>query len=142
VYRHRLSGPLLDRVDIQLRVPRLSKDELLGSASGEPSEASRGRVEAARDRQRRRLSERGLRCNAEMSGALARRVALLTEAAQVALARAVDRFALTGRGFDRGLKVARTIADLAGSDRVDEPHLLEALSYRERGTSSEQAGAA
>lgn len=129
-YRQRLSGPLLDRIDIRLRVPRLSKSELLGAERGEPSAAIRERVEAARERGRRRFDETGVRSNAEMSGAQGRRVADLTPAAERALARAVDRYALTGRGFDRALKVSRTIADVAGSDRTEEEHLLEALSFR------------
>jgi magnesium chelatase family protein len=77
-----------------------------------------------------------------MSGAVARRVAGLTPEAEATLARAVDRYGLTGRGFDRSLKVARTVADLAGSDPVDVPHLLEALSFRGRASPSEGAGAA
>ena len=129
-YRQRLSGPLLDRMDIQLTVPRLSRSELLGSQAGEASPAIRKRVEAARERQRRRLSETPWTCNAEMPGVLARREAELTDEARSVLASAVDRLALSGRGFDRALKVARTIADLAGAGRVEADHVAEALSYR------------
>ena len=129
-YRQRLSGPLLDRIDIRLRVPRLSMSELLGALPGESSAAIRGRVEAARARARERFAGLRARCNAEMSGAQARRLAHLTAGAERLLARAVDRYALTGRGFDRALKVSRTVADLAGSDRTEEQHLLEALSFR------------
>ncbi|MGH2681871.1 MAG: YifB family Mg chelatase-like AAA ATPase [Actinomycetota bacterium] len=141
-YRQRLSGPLLDRIDIRLRIPRLSRAELLGSELAESSATIRGRVEEARERQRRRFRDLPFRCNAEMSGAIARRVAGLTSAAETALANAVDRYSLTGRGFDRALKVARTVADLSGSDAVDLPHLLEALSFRGRVSPSEGAGAA
>lgn len=129
-YRQRLSGPLLDRVDIQLPIPRLSRAELLGSEMGEASSTVRARVEQARDRQRRRLAGTPWTCNAEMPGTLARRRARMTEPAQSVLANAVERLALSGRGFDRALKVARTIADLAGSDRVEADHVAEALSYR------------
>ncbi len=130
VYRQKLSGPLLDRIDIQLSVPRLSKAELLGQEPGEPSASIRERVEVARDRQRHRY--RGLRipCNAQLPGPMARREARLSRTAEGLLARAVESLALTGRGFDRALKVARTIADLAGFEVVEETHLGEALSYR------------
>ena len=141
-YRQRLSGPLLDRIDIRLRIPRLSRAELLGSDAAESSAEIRARVEAARDRQRRRFRDVPFRCNADMTGGAARRAALLTAGAEAALAQAVDRYSLTGRGFDRALKVARTVADLAGSDPVDVPHLLEALSFRGQTSPSEGAGAA
>jgi magnesium chelatase family protein len=129
-YRQRLSGPLLDRLDIRLRVPRLSRSELLGAADGEPSASIRQRVEAAREHQRHRFHGTPWRCNAEMSGAEARRSSNLTASAEAVLGRAVERYSLTGRGFDRALKVARTIADLEGADTTDAHHLLEALSFR------------
>jgi magnesium chelatase family protein len=129
-YRQRLSGPLLDRVDLQVSVPRLSRAELLGSEPGEPSTAIRRRVEEARDRQRRRLVETSWTCNSHMPGGLARREARLTDAATSLLSMAVESLGLSGRGFDRALKVSRTIADLDGADRVDGDHMAEALSYR------------
>jgi magnesium chelatase family protein len=141
-YRQRLSGPLLDRIDIRLRIPRLSRGELLGSESGEPSALIRARVEAARERQRARLGPRGIRCNGEMSGAMARRMASLTSGAEKILARAVDRYVLSGRAFDRVLKVARTVADLEDRQRVDEEHVLEALRFRGEPTRPEDAGVA
>jgi magnesium chelatase family protein len=141
-YHQRLSGPLLDRIDIRLRVPRLTRSELLGSSGAESSAVVRERVEEARDRQRRRFAGIAARCNAEMPGAMARRESALTAAADAALARAVDGLHLTGRGFDRALRVARTIADLEGADRVDAPHLLEALTFRSSLDRPEDAGAA
>ena len=138
-YRQRLSGPLLDRMDIQLAIPRLSRGELLGSQTGEPSSRVRERVEEARERQRRRLSETPWTCNSEMPGTLARRRARLSDPAQSVLANAVERLALSGRGFDRAVKVARTIADLAGAERVEADHVAEALSYRTLPVSEEAA---
>jgi magnesium chelatase family protein len=129
-YRQRLSGPLLDRMDLQLSVPRLTKAELLGSAAGEASAAVRERVEAARAKQRERLTSTPWSCNGQLPGAVARRLCKFTAAAERTLADAVDLMALSGRGFDRTLKVARTIADLAEAPEVDEIHVSEALSYR------------
>jgi magnesium chelatase family protein len=129
-YRTKLSGPLLDRIDIRLRVPRLTKQELLGSSPGEASSAARARVEAARDRQRRRWLDLGVACNAHLSGPVARRRCALTGDAERILTRAIDAMALTGRGVDRAVKVARTVADLAASERIEGEHLAEALSYR------------
>jgi magnesium chelatase family protein len=130
VYRNRLSGPLLDRIDIRLRIPRLTKQELLGSSAGEASEIARARVEEARDRQRRRWEPLGVACNAHLPGPVARRTCVLGSDAEALLTKAVETMALTGRGFDRAIKVARTVADLAGSPRVETEHLAEALSYR------------
>jgi len=138
-YRQRLSGPMLDRVDIQLAVPRLTRAELLGSEPGESSSLIRDRVEEARGRQRERLAGSPWTCNAQMPGALARREARLTDRAEALLSVAVESLALSGRAFDRALKVARTIADLAASERVGPEHMAEALSYRAPSPSGEVA---
>ncbi|MFL5768316.1 MAG: YifB family Mg chelatase-like AAA ATPase [Actinomycetota bacterium] len=130
LYRHKLSGPLLDRIDLRLDVPRLSKGELLGESRGESSPAVRERVQAARERQRARYASLGVSCNGQLPGPLARREARLTASAEGLLAKAVESLALTGRGFDRALKVARTIADLAGAEEAGADHVAEALSYR------------
>jgi magnesium chelatase family protein len=138
-YRQRLSGPLVDRIDIRLRVPRLTKGELLGSESGEPSCVIRERVEAARARQRGRFEGTPWTCNARVPGPIARRMAGLTEAAERELSVAVERYALSGRGFDRAVKVARTIADIEGSDMVEEDHVMAALGFRELDAGEEVA---
>ncbi len=130
LYRGKLSGPLLDRIDLRLAVPRLARAELLGQAGGESSRAVRGRVEEARERQRLRFRGTSIRCNAQLPGPVARREARLAPDAESLLARAVESLALTGRGFDRALKVARTVADLDGSEIVGSDHLAEAMSYR------------
>jgi len=130
LYRNKLSGPLLDRIDIRLRIPRLTKQELLGSATGERSSLVRARVGEARDRQRRRWEALGVACNSHLPGPVARRVCAMSSPAESLLTEAVESMALTGRGFDRAVKVARTVADLGGADRIERDHLAEALSYR------------
>jgi magnesium chelatase family protein len=138
-YRQRLSGPMLDRVDIHLTVPRLTKVELLGSDPGERSSIIRARVEETRARQRARLAGAPWRCNAQMPGAVARREARLTDRAEALLSSAVERLLLSGRSFDRALKVARTIADLAGREGVEAEDMAEALGYRTPSRSEEVA---
>ncbi len=127
-YRRRLSGPFLDRIDLFVGVPRLTRDELLGEGGGEPSEAVRRRVVAAREAQRERYG--APRTNTELTPREVRRFCALGSEAKALLARAVDHFALTGRGYVRTLKVARTIADLAGAATISPEHVAEALQYR------------
>jgi magnesium chelatase family protein len=130
-YRHRLSGPLLDRLDIQVFVPHLTIAQMRDSTPGEPSESIRGRVVKAREVQRRRLADLGARINAEMSPRAMRLTCRLTERAERELERLSRvRVSLTGRGVDRLIKVARTIADLDGSDQIDADAIREAASYR------------
>jgi magnesium chelatase family protein len=129
-YAAKLAGPLLDRVDLRLVVPRLTRQELMSEHAGESSHMVRGRVEAARSRQRRRYAALGFMCNAHLPGPVARREIAMSPDARELIASAVEHHALTGRGFDRALKVGRTIADLGGSDLVETSHVVEALAYR------------
>ncbi len=128
-YRKRLSGPFLDRVDLFVQVPRLTREELLGEGGGEPSEAVRARVAAAREAQQRRFISQ-TRTNAEIGPREVRRFCRVGPEAKALLGRAVDHFALTGRGYVRTLKVALTIADLAGAATIEPEHVAEALQYR------------
>ncbi len=135
-YKNRLSGPLLDRVDLQVWVQPVDPEQLSRGEPGEPSAAVRARVEAARERQHARFSARlttsGRRpsCNAELQGDDIRAAAAPTAAATRVLHDSMGSLGLSARGWARTLKVARTIADLAGADQVDAPHVLEATSYR------------
>jgi magnesium chelatase family protein len=130
-YRHRLSGPLLDRIDMQVLVPNVTLADMRSDAPAESSAAVRERVNAARARQGRRLAQFGVLRNAEMSPAALRQTCRLTGAAERALARLhAVRQGMTGRAIDRLLKVARTIADLSDQDDIDEGCVLEAASYR------------
>jgi magnesium chelatase family protein len=128
-YRAKLSGALADRIDIQVPVDRPSADDLADSP-GEPSAKVRERVLAARDRQAARLS--GARCNAEMTPAELRESCGLESEAGSLLALGHERLGLSGRGWDRVIRVARTIADLEGSETVSETQMAEALNLRRR----------
>lgn len=129
-YRNRISGPLLDRIDLHVEVPALTPAELRGTGSGEPSAEIRARVRLARSRQLERFADKRLVCNAQMGAREIRSHCALDPASERLLEDAVERLALSARGHGRILKTARTIADLAGELRLRAVHLAEALQYR------------
>jgi len=131
-YLARLSGPLLDRLDIHVNVPALDFDQLSAPPAGEDSASVRVRVNAARARQTRRLrgSSGGPHCNAQMGPSQIREHCALDRDGLALLKAAVDRLGLSARGFDRLLKVARTVADLDGQESILVRHLAEAIQYR------------
>jgi magnesium chelatase family protein len=130
-YRARLSGPLLDRIDMILRVEQPRARDVMAETDPEGSRDIRERVLAAREVQGRRLRGSPAACNADMSHAQLRRLANLDGAARVALHEAHERAGLTMRGHDRVLRVARTLADLDGEERVGRTHVAQAVAYRE-----------
>lgn len=129
-YLQRISGPLLDRIDIHLEVPRLRQEELLNLEFGEPSTKIRERVVRARRRQLERLQPYGLVCNAQMTSKMVREFCPISEEARAYLRTAVQRLGLSARAFDRIVKIARTIADLEGEASILLPHIAEAVQYR------------
>ncbi len=129
-YAGKISGPLLDRIDIHIEVPRLKPDELLDKSSGEPSEDIRERVLRARALQASRLG--GSRVNAKMSPRETKEMVALDEECDQFMRQVANRMNISARVFDRILRVARTIADLDGSEIVKKGHLAEAVQYRER----------
>lgn len=129
-YRARISGPLLDRIDIHVEAPALGIEELRNTRPGEDSAALRTRIEAARATQLRRYRGTPVTANARMPAAQIRAHCALDSSLGDMLQHAMEQLSLSARAYDRILKVARTIADLGGSDSIAGPHLMEAIQYR------------
>lgn len=127
-YEQKISGPILDRIDIHIEVPRISYDELSESHSVSSTEM-RKKVEGARERQRARLKANGLYLNQEMTPKLIKEEKLDQKSTEI-LKKAADNYSLSGRAIHRLIKVARTIADLDGKDTIENSHLFEAIQYR------------
>lgn len=130
-YLARLSGPLLDRIDLQIEVPRLTSEELLHStAAEESSSVIRKRVVAARRLQTERYKNDGILTNAELTPKLIKKYCKIDKATEEIFKTAIVKYQLSGRRYDRVLKLARTIADLEGSQEIKQNHLMQALQYR------------
>jgi magnesium chelatase family protein len=129
-YRGRISGPLLDRIDIVMEVPAVHFEDLRKRAEAEPSAAIKERVDTARNIQHQRFGGNGNLCNARMGPEEMRRYCCLDEESAELMKQAFDAMGLTARSYDRILKVARTIADLDGSETIQAQHIAEAIQYR------------
>ncbi len=129
-YRGRISGPLMDRIDVAIEVPCLDKKELMSNRTREASAPVAARVAAARQRQMKRFREDGIYSNSQMRARQTQRFCRPNEAAARLLESAIDRLGLSARSHQRILKVARTIADLDGAGEIQPAHLAEAISYR------------
>ena len=132
-YQKRISGPLLDRIDMFVEVPRVEYEKLVDPHTAESSETVRLRVQEARDTQARRFQAQGLACNSEMGPEKVWRFCTLGEGPRGLLQAAMRQLGLSARGFHWVLKLARTIADMAGSEDIGVVHLAEALQYRSKG---------
>ncbi len=131
-YQRRISGPLMDRIDIHVEVPRVDYEKLSDARLGEPSAVIRTRVESARQIQRERFANTSLTSNADMHPAQVRQYCSLDESCRGLMRTAMNQLQLSARAYPRILKLARTIADLAGSPHISTIHLAEALQYRPR----------
>jgi magnesium chelatase family protein len=129
-YLARISGPLLDRIDLQVEVPALAPEEISSLEPGESSESIRERVDRARQIQRERFGDSRIESNAEMMTRHLRSHCILSVKSQGMIDRAVEKLGLSARAYDRILKVARTIADLAGAQSLEPEHVAEAIQYR------------
>ena len=130
-YRERLSGPLLDRIDMYIAAPSLEYDELRVQPNCEPSSAIRARVNLARETQRRRYADAGIGCNAHIGSKQLGVYCELSTEGEALMRTAFERLAMTARSYDRILRVARTIADLDRSENIAASHLAEAIQYRQ-----------
>lgn len=129
-YLGKISGPLLDRIDMRVEVPALSYDELRDQNPAESSAVVRERVDRARKLARERYKDYGIGCNGALTGALTKELCVLEPSAETLLGESFRSLGLSARGYDRILRLARTIADLGGSEKICEDHVLEALQYR------------
>lgn len=134
-YQKRISEPLLDRIDIHIEVPRVDYEKLSGDRMGETSESIRKRVQAARNIQQQHFasSQSDIICNADMRVGEIRQFCKLQGEGQSLMRAAMTQLNLSARAYHRILKLARTIADLAGSEEIQSTHLVEALQYHPKG---------
>jgi len=131
-YQKKISGPLMDRIDLQIEIPRLKVERIQGEKSGEASASIRERVQRSRQRQEKRFQEEKIYTNSEMTNKQLEMFCQLDNACQELLRKAISSLKLSARGYYRLIKVSRTIADLEDKDHIDSRHIAEAMQYRFR----------
>ncbi|MFH1900464.1 MAG: YifB family Mg chelatase-like AAA ATPase [Patescibacteria group bacterium] len=131
-YQKKVSGPLLDRIDLHIEVPRINFDKLSSTENGESSKSIRQRVEQARQIQTKRFTNSSIQTNSEMSNAELQKFCRLDESSLLLLKTAVTQMHLSARAYNRILKLARTISDLAGEENISQNHIAEALQFRQK----------
>ncbi len=129
-YLNRISGPMLDRLDLHVEVPPVDYKALSNTAKGETSAEIRARVNKAREIQNQRYKGTGITCNARLTSALLRKFCVMTDDAAEYLSRSFDELGLSARAYDRILKVARTVADLEGSEKIEKHHIFASIRFR------------
>ncbi|MFC1855840.1 ATP-binding protein [Thermodesulfobacteriota bacterium] len=129
-YRSKISGPILDRIDIHVEVPAVKYKELSTDFEAEPSVDIKSRVDIARELQQERFHKTGIFCNSQMKPRHIKKHCQIDDAGHKLLEMAVNRLGMSARGYNRILKVSRTIADLAGVENISPMHLSEAIQYR------------
>lgn len=129
-YLSRVSGPLLDRIDIQIEMPSLSYDEIANKPAGETSAVIRERIMKAREFSQERNGSVGIHNNAQMTSSQIRKFCNMNDDAKKILKAAFDKLGLSARGYDRILRVARTVADLQGSEQITDYHIAQAVNMR------------
>jgi len=129
-YKKRISGPLMDRIDMHVQVPMVQYEDMIRPGSGESSAVIRERINSVREKIAPRFVGTGVSCNARMTPKLLQEHCVLDDAASVLMKRAYEKMGLTARSYTKILRVARTIADMAGSENIEAPHLAEAIQYR------------
>jgi magnesium chelatase family protein len=129
-YRSKISGPLMDRIDIHIEVPAVKYKDLTARDSGEPSKVLKERINRARKIQSERFKGSKIHCNAQMTNKHIKKFCSIDDASQRLLEMAIDKLGLSARAYTRILKVSRTIADLAGEEDISSAHISEAIQYR------------
>lgn len=129
-YRKRLSGPILDRIDLHVEVPPVEEEKLTGEFKSEPSDSIRKRIMIAGERQRKRLKNSAVKTNAEMKTSDIKNLCKLSDESMNFLKQAISRLSLSARSYFKVLKISQTIADLEGKEKIETAHVAEALQYR------------